>query len=317
MKAAVYYNYGGPEVLRVENVERPYPKDNEVLVRVFASAVNSGDWRLRKADPFAVRFFFGLRRPKRPILGGVFSGVVEQAGKSVKTLKVGDEVFGKTGMKFGAYAEYLCFREEESIAVKPTGLSFEQAAVIPFGATTALHFLKRAAIRPGQKVLVYGASGAVGSAAVQLAKYYGAKVTAVCGTSNIELVKSLGADDVLDYTKQDIKGLSRKFDLVYETVNKLPLVHALDLVRPGGLVLLNAAGPAEMFKGMLVNLFGSKKVRSGVISHRKQDLIFLKDLADQGLLKPVIDRTYPLAEISAAHAYAENGHKKGNVAITV
>lgn len=317
MKAAVYYNYGGPEVLRVENVERPYPKDNEVLVRVFASAVNSGDWRLRKADPFAVRFFFGLRRPKRPILGGVFSGVVEQAGKSVKTLKVGDEVFGKTGMKFGAYAEYLCFREEESIAVKPTGLSFEQAAVIPFGATTALHFLKRAAIRPGQKVLVYGASGAVGSAAVQLAKYYGAKVTAVCGTSNIELVKSLGADDVLDYTKQDIKGLSRKFDLVYETVNKLPLVHALDLVRPGGLVLLNAAGPAEMFKGMLVNLFGSKKVRSGVISHRKQDLVFLKDLADQGLLKPVIDRTYPLAEISAAHAYAENGHKKGNVAITV
>ncbi len=317
MKAAVYFNYGGPEVLRVENVERPYPKDNEVLVRVFASAVNSGDWRLRKADPFAVRFFFGLRRPKRPILGGVFSGVVEQAGKSVKTLKVGDEVFGKTGMKFGAYAEYLCFREEESIAVKPTGLSFEQAAVIPFGATTALHFLKRAAIRPGQKVLVYGASGAVGSAAVQLAKYYGAKVTAVCGTSNIELVKSLGADDVLDYTKQDIKGLSRKFDLVYETVNKLPLVHALDLVRPGGLVLLNAAGPAEMFKGMLVNLFGSKKVRSGVISHRKQDLIFLKDLADQGLLKPVIDRTYPLAEISAAHAYAENGHKKGNVAITV
>ncbi|MBL7900013.1 MAG: NAD(P)-dependent alcohol dehydrogenase, partial [Crocinitomicaceae bacterium] len=201
MKAVLFYNYGTPEVLQVENISKPSPKENELLVRIYATAVNSGDVRLRKADPFAVRFMLGLTKPKVNILGGVFSGVVESVGKNVSKFKPGDEIFGSTNMKFGAYAEYKCFDENETIALKPSALKHEQAAVLPFGGTTALHFLNKASLQKGQKILIYGASGSVGTAAVQLAKYLGAEVTAVCSTSNIELVKSLGADHVFDYTQ--------------------------------------------------------------------------------------------------------------------
>jgi len=220
MKAAVYTQYGAPEVLQIEEVEKPVPKENEILLRIKSTAVNSGDWRLRKADPYAVRFFFGLRRPKIKILGSVFSGEVESIGSSVKNFKVGDLVFGHTDMSFGSYAEYNCLPATSSIALKPASISHNEAASIPFGGVTALHFIKKAEIKPGQKVLIVGASGAVGSAAVQLAKSFGANVTGVCSTSNIDLVKSIGADIVIDYTKEDFTQNGETYDVIFDTSNK-------------------------------------------------------------------------------------------------
>ncbi len=317
MKAAVYTNYGRPEVIQIKNVEQPLPKDDEVLIKIFATAVNSGDWRLRKADPFAVRLFFGLTKPKINILGGVFSGQVQQVGKDVTLFKVGDDIFGKTNMRFGAYAEYLCFPEYETIALKPDNISYKDAAVIPFGGTTALYFIKKAKITYGQKVLVYGASGAVGTAAIQLAKYYGAQVTGVCGSSNVDLLKSLGVDKVIDYTKEDFTKKGVIYDVIFDTVNKTSLSNSLKVLSPGGLLILSAAGMSEMIKGFFISTFSNKKVLTGVISHTKEDIIFLKNLIELGNFKPVVDRTYSLEQIVGAHEYVEKGHKKGNVAVTI
>ncbi|MFN8347147.1 MAG: NAD(P)-dependent alcohol dehydrogenase [Spirosomataceae bacterium] len=319
MKAIVYNRYGAPDVLVLREVEKPTPKANEILIKIKATAVNSGDWRLRKADPFAVRLFFGLTQPKIPILGGVFSGEIEAVGKDVKRYQPGDCVFGSTALSsgFGAYAEYKCLPEDAVLALKPTNLSHTEAAVIPFGATTALHFLKKAAIQPGRKVLVYGASGAVGSAAVQLAKYFGAQVTGVCSTANVALVKSLGADKVLDYTKEDFAESREKYDVILETVNKAPVSQCLKALLPKGLLILSAAGMKQMMQGAWVSLFGSQKVLTGLIRETAEDMAFLKKLIEEGQLTPVIDRTYSLAQMAEAHAYAEKGHKKGNVAIAV
>lgn len=317
MKAAVYIQYGSPEVLQIKEVTKPTPKENEILVRIKATAVNSGDLRLRKADPFAVRLFFGLLKPKTTILGSVFSGEVESIGYAVKKYKVGDAVFGHTDMSFGAYAAYKCLPEDGSLAIKPATVSHTEAAGIPFGGVTALHFLKKAKIQAGQKILVVGASGAVGSAAVQLAKSYGAIVTGVCSTTNMELVKSIGADYVIDYTKEDFTQNGEVYDIIMDTVNTISVSRALKSLSKNGIMILSAAGMPEMLQGLWISMTSKRKVMTGVISHTAADILFLKELIEAGKYKAVIDRMYPLEQIAEAHAYVEKGHKKGNVAIEV
>ena len=317
MKAAVYTQYGPPEVLQVKEVEKPIPGNNEILLRVKATAVNSGDVRLRKADPFAVRFFFGLLKPKINILGSVFSGEVESVGKDVKKFKVGDLVFGHTDMSFGSYAEYKCLPENGSLALKPSNISHQEAAVIPFGGATAWHFIKKAMIKPGQKVLIVGASGAVGSAAVQLAKSLGATVTGVCSTANIALVKSIGADTVIDYTQEDFTKNGETYDVIFDAVKTISVFRSLKSLNKNGIMILSAAGMSEMLQGFWIFMTGSQKVFTGVISQNAADIIFLQGLIETNKLKPVIDRTYSLEQIAEAHAYVEKGHKKGNVAIEV
>ncbi len=317
MKAAVYTQYGLPGVLQIKTAEKPISKKNEVLVRIKATAVNSGDIRLRKADPFAVRFIFGLVKPKINILGSVFSGEVESVGEAVKHFKVGDAVFGHTDMKFGAYAEYLCVPENASIALKPAHISHKEAAAIPFGGVTALHFIKKAMIKPGQKVIVIGASGAVGSAAVQLAKSFGADVTGVCSTANIDMVKSIGADKVIDYTKEDFNNNGEMYDVIFDAVKAIPVFRSVKSLNENGIMILSAAGISEMFQGLWITKTSNKKVFTGLINHKAADIVFLKELIEKHKFKPVIDRTYMLEQIADAHAYVEKGHKKGNVVITI
>lgn len=317
MNAIVYSQYGSPEVLQLKEVEKPVPMNNEILLRIKATAVNSGDVRLRKADPFAVRFIFGLIKPKINILGSVFSGEVESVGKDVTLFKAGDQVFGHMDMKFGAYAEYRSFPENGSLAIKPKNLTHTEAAVIPFGGTTALHFIKKAAIKPGQKVLIIGASGAVGSAAVQLAKSLGAEVTGVSSTANIALVRSIGTDKVIDYTKEDFTKNGETYDVIFDTVKTISVSRSLKSLNKNGIMILSAAGMSEMMQGLWVSLTSSRKVLTGVISHKSEDIVFLKKLLEDERLKPVIDRTYTLEQMAEAHAYVEKGHKKGNVAIEV
>jgi NADPH:quinone reductase-like Zn-dependent oxidoreductase len=317
MKAAVYTQYGPPEVLQVKQVEKPISKKNELLLRIRATAVNSGDWRLRKADPFAVRFIFGLISPKINILGSVFSGEVESVGEDVKHFKVGDFVFGHTDMSFGSYAEYKCLPENSSIALKPANISHKEAAAIPFGGVAALHFLKKAMIKPGQKVLVVGASGAVGSAAVQLAKSFGAHVTGVCSTANIALVKSIGADKVIDYTKEDYIKNGVMYDVLFDAVKAISVYGSIKSLNKNGIMILSAAGISEMLQGLVISMTSNKKVITGVIRHEAADIIFIKGLIEKDKFKPVIDKTYPLEQIAEAHAYVEKGHKKGNVAIEI
>lgn len=317
MKAITYTHYGSPDVLQLKEVAKPSPKDNEVLVRIKATAVNSGDIRLRKADPFAVRFFFGLLKPKVNILGSVFSGEVESAGRLVKRFKVGDNVFGHTDIRFGAYAEYICIPESGSLSLKPDNISHNEAAAIPFGGVTALHFLKKAKLQPNQKVLVVGASGAVGSAAVQLAKSYGAMVTGVCSTSNVDLVKSIGADKVIDYTKEDFTRNNNVYDLIFDAVNTVSVPRSLKSLTQNGTMILSAAGMTEMLQGLWISLTTKRKVMTGVISHSTEDIEFLKALIEKGMYKPVVDRIYTLAQIVEAHAYVEKGHKRGNIVISI
>ncbi len=318
MKAIVYEQYGSPEVHQLKEVETPSPKDNEVLVRVYATAVNSGDVRLRKADPFAVRFMFGLIRPKKTILGVVLAGEIEAVGKYVKLFKEGDPIYGTTGMSLGAYAEYKCLPEKGVLAIKPVNLTYKEAAAIPFGGTTALHFLRKAKIKSGQKVLIYGASGAVGTAAVQLAKYFDAEVTGVCSTPNVAMVKSLGAGKVIDYKKEDFSKSGEVYDIIFDTVGKSPFAGCVKSLKKNGCYLrVVHMSLSPVLRGLWVSMTSSKKVIGGGINETAEDLIFLKSVIEAGQLKPVIDRSYPLEEIAEAHSYVEKGHKKGNVVITV
>lgn len=317
MKAAVIKKYGNSEVLQILEVEKPIPGPNDVFIRIHSSAVNSGDWRIRKADPFAVRFIFGFFKPKIQILGSVYSGIIEQVGSQVKNFKIGDEVFGHTDMQFGSYAEYICINEHASIAKKPEHISHNEAASIPFGGVTAWHFLKQIALKPGQKVLVIGASGAVGTAAIQIAKYYGASVTGVCSKSNIELVKSIGADEVIDYTIQDFAKSNETYDVIIDTVNSISIFKSLKTLNKNGNIILSAAGLNQMIQGLLVKLLYKHKIYFGVISHSAASMNFLKQLLIEHKYKAVIDKVYTLDQISTAHAYAEQGHKKGNVVIEI
>ena len=318
LKAAVYHEYGPPEVLKIEDVEKPVPKKDEVLVRVRVTTVCAADWRLRKADPSPIiRMMNGLTRPKKiNILGMEFAGTIEKVGKKVKQFREGGQVFGATGFKFGAYAEYVCL-PPKGLAVKPDNVTFEEAAAIPFGGISALHFLRKARIRAGQKVLIYGASGSVGTAAVQLAKHFGAHVTGVCSTTNLELVKSLGADQVIDYTKEKFWKAGRIYDIVFDTVGKGGFWRGMRSLKRGGHFVWAVSPPSWILGGIWASLTGAGKAGGGMARSNTGDLDFLKDLTAAGKIRTVIDRRYPLEEIAEAHRYVEAGHKKGNVIITI
>jgi len=309
VRAAVYRKYGPPEVLRVTEIGKPIPKDNQILVRVFATTVTSGDVRLRKADPFIVRLFFGLLGPRKHVLGSDLAGEVEVVGKEVRRFKVGDQVFG-LGVK--TYAEYACLKEDGPRAIKPVNVSFEEAAAIPWGAGCSLYFLRRGGIRAGQRVLIYGASGSLGTAAVQLAKHFGAEVTGVCSTANLDLVKSLGADKVIDYTKEDFT-TSGPYDLIYHTVGKISFSRSVKSLRKRGLYV-SALLLAPSLRRLRA---GGRKVIGGIAKVKAEDMTFLKELVEAGKLRPVIDQRFPLEQIAEAHRHVERGHKKGNVVITL
>lgn len=317
MKGITYSQYGAPEVLQVKTLEMPSPKDFEVLVKIHATAVTIADCRLRKADPFAVRFFFGLFGPKKQVPGDSLSGEIVAVGKQVSRFKVGDQVFGTTGLDFGAYAEYKCLPENGILALKPQQLSHNEAAAIPFGGATALHFLGKAAIQPGQKVLIIGASGAVGSAAVQLARQMGAIVTGVCSGANVEMVKNLGATRVIDYTREDFSKSGETYDVVYETVGKTPFKACINVVKDGGQLILGSAMLGDTLRGAWVSLTGKKRVLAGVATPTQDQIHFLKAAVESGHYRAVLDRVYPMEAVVEAHRYVDQGHKKGNVALAI
>ncbi len=317
MKAITFKSYGPPSVLQLEEIPKPEPNDNEVLIKIVATAVNSGDWRVRKADPFMVRLFFGLFSPRMNVLGVVFSGVIEEVGRGVTGFKAGDQVFGLSDQKMGTYAEYLSFPADGPMAIKPENLTHAEAASLVFGGHTAVHFLRQVALDDNKRILIYGASGSVGSTAVQLAKYHKAHVTGVCSTGNIDKVRSLGADEVIDYTQTDIYAMDQRYDVIYETVNKTDVLKMAELLKPKGTLILGAGLIKAMLQGAWVSAFSKKKVISGVAQASAMDLQFIAALAANHQLVPVIDRTYDLSQMVEAHAYVEKGHKKGNVVIMV
>jgi NADPH:quinone reductase-like Zn-dependent oxidoreductase len=319
MKAIVYAKYGPPEVLHLQDKDKPVPKDNEVLIKIYATTVTSGDARMRRADPFAVRFFNGLTAPKKiTILGNELAGKIEAVGKDVKLFITGDAVFGQTGLSLGANAEYICLPEDGSLAIKPANITYEEAASIPFGGSTSLHFLRKANISKGQKVLIYGASGSLGTAAVQLAKYFGAKVTGLCSTANMELVRSLGADQVIDYTREDFTRSGLTYDIIFDTVGTSPFSGCIKSLNEKGVYLraVHMTLP-PVLRGLWTSVLSSKKVIGGIAIERKENIIFLKELIEAGKLKPVIDKVYPFEQTAEAHRYVDTGRKKGNVVIRV
>ena len=317
MKAVYCKAYGTPDVLELIDVPRPKAEESEVLIQLVCSNVNIGDVRIRKADPWAVRLFFGFRKPKRAILGVTFSGRIAEVGKNVSKWKVGDEVFGSTDLRFGTYAEFITMKEDELLVKKPFQVSFESAASSVFGATTAYEFLRKAALKPTLKVLIYGASGSVGSAAIQLAKYYGAEVTAVCGGGNMDAIRSLGADLVLNYKTVDWKKLKGEYDVVYEAVNKLDFRICKLLLKEKGTLILSAADGITMLKGSIHRLFSGRKVLFGMAKMKMEAMELIVKLLENGELTPLIDRSYSLSEIREAHRYVESGRKRGNVVLEI
>ncbi len=320
MKAIVYKKYGSPNVLEPLNIENPMPKANEVLIRVYATTVTSADCMMRRGDTFLSRILLGFTRPKKKfqILGTEFSGKIEMAGSKVRKFKQGDEVYAFRGFGTGCYAEYKCMSENGSLTKKPINMSFEEAASVVDGATTALFFLKeKANIQKGQKVLINGASGSIGTFAVQLAKYFGAEVTGVCTTKNIGLVKSLGADKAVDYTKEDFTKTDESYDIIFDTVGKSSFAHCRKVLKNQGKYVVTVMTLKHVFQSFVTKFGNKKKVIFGMSVIKTEALNFIRTLIEEGKLKTIIDRQFSLEELPDAHEYVEKGHKKGNVIITM
>jgi NADPH:quinone reductase-like Zn-dependent oxidoreductase len=322
MKAVIYEEYGAADVLHVTDLPKPTPKDNEVLIRVHATTVTSGDWRARSlAMPrgFGLlgRLVFGVRGPRQPILGTELAGCIETVGKAVTKFKPGDEVFAFCGRKMGCYVEYKCMPEDGPLAIKPKNLSFAQAAALSFGGNTALDFFRRGQVKKGDAVLVNGASGAVGTACVQVAKHLGAEVTAVCSTTNLQLMKSIGADKVIDYTKEDFTRNGTTYDIIVDTVGTAPFSRSRVALKDDGRLLLVLGTLADLIRAPWVALTSTKRVVAGPARERVEEVRFLARLAEAGAYRPVIDSVYALDDIVEAHRHVDAGHKRGNVVVAI
>ncbi len=324
MKAVIHTKYGPPYELKIMDIEKPAPEDNEVRIKIFLTTVTTSDCNVRNLTfvphlfkPLS-RIMFGLKNPVKKRLGIEFAGEVERTGINAKRFKVGDKVFGTPEMALGAHAEYICLKENSAIAIKPDSMSWEEAAALPLAGGTALYFIRDLGkLKSGQSVLINGASGAIGTFAVQLAKYYGANVTGVCSAGNFEMVKSLGADTMIDYTKENFTENGKTYDLIFDTVGKLSYSKCKNSLKSGGTYLVNLIEFPELMYMILTSIRRGKKAKGGMATTKNEDLLFLKELYESGKLKTVIDRRYPLEQIAEAFSYVEEGHKKGNVAVMV
>lgn len=323
MKAVVCTQYGSPETLQMKEVKKPVPMENEVLIKVIATTVNGADARIRGAVfpsifNFPVKLAMGFKGPRKSILGVELAGKVETVGKKVTCFKTGDAVFASTGASFGAHAEYICLPEKAVMAIKPSNLTFEEAAAVPHCALAALHFLRKGNIQQGSKVLIHGASGGIGTFAVQIAKSMGGEVTGVCSTANLDLVRSLGADNVIDYTKDNLPQKGDNYDVIFDTVGKGPIKSHIGALKEKGIYL--SAVHLELSRiitGIKTSLTSSKKVIGGSAPYTTENLEYLKNLIEAGQLKTVIDKNYTLDQMVEAHSYVDTGHKKGHVSVTV
>ncbi|MCL5410866.1 MAG: NAD(P)-dependent alcohol dehydrogenase [Patescibacteria group bacterium] len=330
MKAIVYTKYGPPEVLQLKEIQKPSPKDHEVLIKVHATSVNYGDLAARNFKaitphkfnmPFLfwliAKMTFGLRQPRITILGSEFAGEIATIGKDVKRFKKGDRVFGFPGPSFGAYAEYLCMHENSVLAIKPSNMTYEEAAIVPYGAIIALNLLRKMNMQPGQKVLINGASGGIGSAAVQIAKYFGAEVTGVCGSPRLKFVKSLGADKVIDYTKEDFTKNGETYDLIFDILGRSSFSRCKDSLKQKGRYLLSSFKMKQLFQMLWTSIFGSKKVICAIAPCGVEDLMSVKELIEKGKIKIIINKRFILEQAAQAHKYVEEGRKQGYVVITL
>ena len=324
MKAILHTKYGPPDELKLMEVEKPFPRDKEVLIRIHATTVTTTDCNARnftfvpESFMFFARIMFGFKKPKINILGIDLAGEIEAVGKDIKLFKVGDHVFGSPGTKFGGHAEYCCVPENGALAIKPPEMSWEEAAAISLAGNTAFFFIRDLAkMQAGQKILIHGASGAIGTYAVQLAKYYGAEVTGVCSGANSELVKSLGADKVIDYMKEDFTKTEERYDFVFNVVGKTTFSQSRGILKPKGIYLENMAQIMDFLRMIWTSITGGKRIKAGVSTERAENLRFFIELIESGKLKPVIDRSFPLEKTAEAFQYVEQGHKKGNVTITI
>ncbi len=327
MKAIVWTKYGPPDVLQLKEVEKPTPKDNEVLIRIYATTISAGDCEMRSMKVailyrLFMRLYIGLRKPKRiTILGMELAGEIESVGNDVKRFKKGDQVFAATGIiGTGAYAEYICLPEkpEEGVMeIKPTNMTYEEATAVPVGGLEALHFIRQGNIQSGEKVLINGAGGTIGTFAVQLAKYFGAEVTGVDSTEKLDMLRSIGADQVIDYTQEDFTKSGETYDFILDVVSKSSFSGSIRSLKQNGRYRIANPGLSQMVRGRWTSMTSSKKVLFGSVKEKTEDLIFLKELIEAGKIKSVIDRSYPLEQTAEAHRYVETGHKKGHVVITV
>jgi NADPH:quinone reductase-like Zn-dependent oxidoreductase len=320
MKAAVYTRYGSPDVVQIREIDKPVPAAHEVLIKVYATTVNRTDCGFRDPRPFIVRFFSGMFKPKRHILGSEFAGEVEAVGENVTLFKEGDNVFGLTGNIFGAHAEYLCLPESSPVVFKPSNLSFEEAAAVCDGAMLAYNYFKMFNLKKGQSILIYGATGSIGTAAVQFAKYYEVEITAVSSTKNMELLRCLGADEVVDYTKEDYTKINKTFDVIFDAVGKISYAKCKHLIKKGGIFTGTDFGPFPQNPILaLLSVAGltGRKIIFPLPKESKDDNNFFKELVEGGVFKPVIDRVYPLDEIVEAYRYVETEQKTGNVVLKI